>query len=283
MFRLKWLVNLVMSVGTLALVVYLAWLGWSRMGPRKPELGAVRRMLVDQVLPQVVEDLRTARKDVRAVVLFHLMNDPTDYVSDSLRAQIEQSGVLELRDRSLNEKVRKALNLQINSVADVEAALNASQSLGAQGVLLGEVHTLESYASGAKLDAQIILARIEGREIVLDRRYTKELTSTALTPAGVQDGLGKVASAQRFLGWVLLVMLLPVFSIGFVRAMVRRESNRANAATLSIYTAVDALLAFLLVGASLSNWVSVLVFLGLLAAAFGYNVFIMSFALRMEK
>ena len=282
MFSFKRFLNLLTGLGSMALVLYLAWQGWSHFGPRKPELGAVRQQLVDEVMPQVVEDLRQARKDIHSVVLFHLMDDPTDYVSDRLRAQIEETGAFDLRDRSLSEKVKKALNLRITSVADVDTAVKASQSLGAQGMLLGGVHVLESYPGGAKLDLQIILGKIEGREILIDRRYTKELTSTALTPAAVQDEVRKIGPAQRFLGWVLVVLLLPVFSIRFIRAMVRKESNRANAATLAIYTTVDSLLAFLIVGASLGSWGSALVFLGLVGVAFGYNVFIMTFALKME-
>ena len=282
MFSLKWFFGFLTALGTAALALYLAWQGWSHFGPRKPGLGAERRQLVDQVMPQVVEDLRQARRDVHSVVLFHLMDDPTDYVSDRLRAELEQTGIFEMRDRSLTEKVKKALSLQITSVADVDAALQASQRLGAQGVLYGGVHVLESYPGGAKLDVQIILAKIDGRQIILDRRYTKELSTTALNPAAMQEGMSKISAAQRFLGWVLMVLLLPVFSIGFIRVMVRKESNRANAATLAIYTAVDGLLAFLMVGASLESWISALMFLALVGAAFGYNMFIMTFALRME-
>lgn len=282
MFKLKWFVGLLTSSGTLALACYLAWEGWSQFGPHKPELGAVRRQLVDEVMPQVVEDLRLGRKDLRSVVLFHLMDDPTDYVSDRLRAQIEQTGVFDLRDRSLNEKVKKALKLRIGSAADVDAALAASQNLGAEGVLFGGVHVLESYPGGAKVDLQVILAKIEGKQILLDRRYNKELTSVSLTPAVVQDEVRKFGLAQRFLGWALVVLLLPVFSIGFIRAMVRKESNQANAAALAVYTVVDALLAFLMVGATLTTWSSALGFLVLAGLAFGYNVFIMTFALKME-
>ena len=282
MFRFKWFFGLLTGLGTAALVFYLAWQGWSHFGPRKPELGPVRRQLVDEVMPQVVGDLRLARKDLRSAVLFHLMNDPTDYVSDRLRAQIEETGVLDLRDRSLSEKVKKALKLRLTSVGDLDAAVQASQSLGAEGLLFGQVNVLESYPGGAKLDLQIVLGKIEGREILFDRRYTKELTSTALNPAAGQDEVRKIGSVQRFMGWVLMVLLLPVFSIGFIRAMVRKESNRANAATLAIYTAVDAVLAFLMVGASLTSWLSALVFLVLVGVALGYNVFIMTFALRLE-
>jgi len=74
-----------------------------------------------------------------------------------------------------------------------------------------------------------------------------------------------------------------VFTISFIRAMVRKESNRANGFTLGIYTGADALLAYLLLGAGVSSVFSALLFALVVGIAFAYNVFIMTFALKMEQ
>ena len=87
---------------------------------------------------------------------------------------------------------------------------------------------------------------------------------------------------KRFLAWSLIVLLLPVFTIGFIRGMVRRESNAANAVTLAIYTGVDAILAYLLLVRGLSAWGPVLAWLGAVGAASLYNLYVMSFAVRLE-
>ena len=66
--------------------------------------------------------------------------------------------------------------MQLRSTADLDAALRASAELGAEGVLFGAVHLLESYPhGGGKIDLQVCLARIEGRELLFDRRYSKEV------------------------------------------------------------------------------------------------------------
>ena len=78
-------------------------------------------------------------------------------------------------------------------------------------------------------------------------------------------------------------MLLPVFTIAFIRTMVRKGSNKTNAFVLAIYTLVDALLAWLLVGAALTSWFPVVVFIIAVAVAFLYNVRIMSFAVKLEE
>ena len=66
------------------------------------------------------------------------------------------------------------------------------------------------------------------------------------------------------------------------RATVRKESNASNAVILGIYTVVDGVLAYLLLGISLTLWLPALLFAGLIGAAFGYNVMVMSFALKLE-
>ncbi len=47
------------------------------------------------------------------------------------------------------------------------------------------------------------------------------------------------------------MLLLPVFTIAFIRTMVRKDSNKTNAFVLGIYTVADALLAWLLIGAAI--------------------------------
>jgi hypothetical protein len=271
-----------MSVGTLALVLYLGWQAWMNFGPRKPELSPLRRQIADEVIPQIVEDLRQGKKDIVSIVMFPLMNDTTDYLSDQLRGQIERMGIFDLSDRGLGEKLRKQFNLRLKGAADVDAALAASRNLGADGVLFGSIYAFESSAQGAKLEVRIMLAKINGQVMVFDRRYSKELAPGLINNAVVQEKMLQISWPQRLLGWVLVVLLLPMFTIGFIRAMVRKGSNQANASLLAIYTAVDAILAFLLVGAHLTDWVAVWLFLLLVGAAFVYNVFIMSFALKLE-
>ncbi len=81
----------------------------------------------------------------------------------------------------------------------------------------------------------------------------------------------------------LAVLLLPVVSITFIRAMVGRQSNLANGFTLVLYTLIDGLLAYLLLGSRLTTWIGALVYLGLVAVGFGYNLWIMSMAVKLDS
>ena len=159
------------QAGTLAFVAYLAWFGWVHLSPRKPEVVPLRKQVADQIVPQVVDDLK----------------------------------------------------------------------------------------------------------------YQREISPVVLSTAVVHEQVKSIRAAQRVLGWLVIVPLLwTVFTITFIRAMVRKESNRVNAFTLTVYAVVDALLAYLLLGAALTGWLSVLLFIVAVGAALAYNFRVMNFALRLE-
>ena len=105
----QWLFKLFSKFGAVMLAAYIAWLGWTTLGPRKPEIGAVRQKLAAEAIGEIVENIRQNRGDVQNVVLLHFANDPTDYFTDTLRSVIEQRGVLDLQGRTLMEKARKKL------------------------------------------------------------------------------------------------------------------------------------------------------------------------------
>ena len=284
MFRLyRWLVGFLTLVGSLALVCYLSWLGWTHFGPRKPRVSTARRQVAGQVVSSVMEDLRNNKGSVRTLALLHLVNDPSDCVTDQLRANLEQCGFVDLLDEPVGEKLQRALHLRVASVGELDAARGEGRRLGAQGVIFGKVHAFESYPGGAKMDLEISLADVAGGQAPFTRRYSKEVPSGPFSPVAIEDGPSRVASLQRLLAWGVIVLLLPVFTISFIRAMVRKASNRANGFTLGVYTAADALLAYLLLGAGVASLLSALLFVLVVGMAFAYNVFIMTFALKMEQ
>ena len=90
------------------------------------------------------------------------------------------------------------------------------------------------------------------------------------------------ASAPLVLGLSLVVLLLPVVTISFIRAMVARRSNKVNAFTLAVYTAIDLILAYFMIGMSLETTASVLLFVGAGVFSLIYNLTVMNYALKLE-
>ena len=133
------------------------------------------------------------------------------------------------------------------------------------------------------IDVEYTLADVKSGKTIHGGRYSSTSSASEVLSAEATSAVRSVPWFKRGLGWLVIVLLLPVFTIGFIRTMVARRSNGANAFMLAIYTVADAILAYLLVGAALAGVWSVLVFLVAVALAFGYNVRIMTFALKLEN
>lgn len=280
---LKWPLSLLSRLGAIALVAYIAWLGWQNLGPRKPDAGQARRELADTIIPNIVEDIRTSRGDIRRAALLHFSHDPTDYFTKTLRSVIEQRGVLDLRNRTLIEKARNLLNLRNPSYAAKDAAIEEGRGLDVRGVLYGSIHAFESYPGGSKIDVEVHFADVSTGEIVFTKRYDTQTSPLASMPAAVEEIGRSFPWLRRLFGWLMAVLLLPVFTITFIRTIVRKESNSSNAFVLGVYTLADALLAWLLVGEALNSWLPLVVFTVAVVAAFLYNARVMAFALKLEE
>ena len=265
-------------LGTLILVGYIAWLAWQGLRSPSPQLAPERKEVAEVLIPQIVQDLRSARGPLRQVALLHFANDPTNDFTTALRRTIEASGVLNLQNRSVVERARELVHLPQPSHTSPADALADGRHRRTDGVLFGTIHASESSPGGTVLDVEIHLADVASGETVFNQRYREEspLGSGRIPPAAAFPWL------QRLVGWALAVLLLPVFTIGFIRTLVRHRSNWSNAFLLGIYTMAAALLAWLSVGAALTWWLPMVGYLALVAAAFVYNVQIMTLAVKME-
>jgi len=277
------LFKMLSEFGVIALAIYLIWLGYDNLGPRKPEIGSDRQKLADQLIPSIAEEIRLSRQGINRVALVHFNNDPTDYFTNKLRSVIEQRGILDLNDRTFREKVRDLMRIRHPSFSKFDMAISIGRKLAVQGVLYGEIYAFESFPGGVKLDVEVNLADVVNKQTIFSKRYSQEAPPRIFNPEAVKEAARSVPWFKRLLGWLIIVLLLPVFTISFIRTMVRKESNRTNAFVLSVYTIADTLIAWLLVGASLNSWFRVFVFIIAVAIAFLYNVRVMTFALKLEE
>ncbi len=278
-----WPFKLVSGAGKIVVLVYVVWLVWDHLGPRKPEVGPPLQQVARTVMPEIVEDIRTNRSDLRRVALLSFDNDYSDYFTDELRKSIEQSGILDLRNRTPFEKARNLLNLRHPSYTGTESALSRGHRLNVQGVIYGKIHSFEVYPKGSNIDVEIHLAEVSSGAVVFSNRYTMDRPSVSSFSLDTRDAPPSFPWFQRLFAWLLAVLLLPVFTISFIRKMVARSSNQVNAMVLAIYTLACAMLAWILLGAALTSWLPVLIFITAVGLALLYNIWIMTFAQRLEE
>ncbi len=279
--RLVW--DLLGFVLLLVLAGYLAGLAWRHFGPRKPVPGGVRQQLVSDWARQALDDIRTNRTGFTKATFLHFANDPSDLVSDTLRGALEQAGYLHFTQPDVLEKAQRLLELEVSSPASLQEAFDLTRNAAVSLIVFGRVLSFEGTPDHAEFIVEMKLADPAARRVVFERTYQRHWQPSPVEPAAVQHWVGRGPGSRRFLAWAVLVLLLPVFAMSFLRATVRRESNRANLGALLLFTGIDGLLALLLIGlGSLTPGGALAAFACLAAAAF-YNLWIMSFALRLES
>ncbi len=293
--------GLITTIISILFVFYVCYLLWMSLGPVKPTLNYVRRCMADLAVNQMLEEIRKNRGDIRSVELLHFANDPTDYFSNALRMKLNTTGILNVEDVSFVEKLRNKMNLRNRGCASFEEALKCADSDAVDGVLWGELETFESHQAGVALTGAWQLVDVKTKNVVYAGMLSFDTAKTAALNKVMDKGILQVEDSSgdlcnffqytasfvpwhvRFLGFVLLTLLLPIVTITFVRTMVAKRSNKVNAFMLGIYTLIDAIFAFFMIGGAFcSSWV-VFLFLIAVALAFIYNVSLMNFALKLES
>lgn len=293
----KWWFLLIPKVGMTLFVVYVCCMGWMKLGPRKPMPDTARMKAADRAVERIVDNIRQNRGDVRSVALCHFANDASDYFSHRLRERIEKSNVLDLTDFDFAEKLRTLLNVRNRGVANATDALSSIQGEEVDGVLWGSIERFESAkgGGGATLTGEWQLVdkggavvcggaiqREDGESGIVET-FTNAIDDLGKSTDGVEIVASTIPWYMRLLGFVLLVLLLPVVTISFVRTMVAKRSNKVNVFVLGVYTAIDVILAFFMVGGTIGSFAAVVVFLAASLSALLYNMSLMSFALRLES
>jgi hypothetical protein len=281
------LLGFVHRLASLALICGVAWLCWQHLGPQKPNIAPGREKAAGKVVDNIVNDLKENRGELRHVALLQFAGDSSGFITERLRSKIEFTGLFDLKPKGFMTKVRGVLNLQEPSYGTLEDALQEGGSLKVAGVIYGTVRRFESVNGEEAWDVDARLCDLGSREVVMEKSYTKAdpMQTVALkTATGVPDEEAKGFSwLTRSLAWVLLVLLLPVFSIAFIRSAVRKKSNKINAFVLFVYTASDAALACLLVGAALTSGFGIAVLVSAVILALIYNIHMLSYGVHLEE
>ncbi|MCY2927906.1 MAG: hypothetical protein NTV86_00140 [Planctomycetota bacterium] len=288
MFRLWGIVH---KVAMLGMIGGIGWLAWQHVGPEEPRIDSARTKALESVIADIARDLQGSRKGLRQVAMLQFQGDGSGIITDSLRSKLEYVGVFDLESRGVTTKLRRKLGLREPAYGTADEAIREGNSLGAKGVLAGNVRRFESVPGGAAYDVEVTLCDVTSRETVFNKTYKRDDSAkpSVSSAAGMKDSAAPKADDAtpswftRGLAWLLLVLLLPVFTIAFMRGMMRQKSNKTNVVVLGLYTVADGVMGFLFLGAAISSWFCAVIFAIAIGFALAYNVRMMSYALRLES
>ena len=264
-----------------AILVATPLMLWWWLGPEKPSCDSARQLAARSAIAQVAERIRAERGDVRRAAVLHLANDPSDYVTLSLRSRLAEGGLLDLDGTPPSEKIRNLLNLRNEGLFDVEKAIEYGKSHGLDAVLTGALDEFETVKDKAVLKGQLKFVRISKGDVV-DIPFSDAASGggSVAEIAKVVAGSGESPSLSlttRILLLSLSIFLLPILAFPFLRMAMSKDSNVAAATALIILLAIDGFIISAALGTS-GTFCGLAVFLIIYAAAFGYDLFMLSYA-----
>ena len=257
---------------------------WWWLGPEKPSCDSPRRLAAKYAIAQASERIFAERGDIRRAAVLHLANDPTDFVTLSLREQLMEGGRLDLDGTPSMEKIRNLLNLRNDGTFDAEKALAYGKDNGLDAVIIGTLDEFETVDGKAVLKGRLKFIRVakgDGVDIPL---------SDTASGGGIAEEVKKTLESEiagpppprlslttRIFLMALCIAILPVLSFPILKRVMGKKSNAATATVLVVLLALDGLIISAALGTS-GTFCGLAVFLVAFAAAFGFDLFMLSYA-----
>lgn len=256
---------------------------WWWLGPEKPSCDSARTTAARTAIARAADQIRQERGDLHRAAVLHLTNDSTDFVTRELREQLMNGGLLDLDGTPPTEKFRNLFNLRNPGVFSVEAAIAYGRSRKLDAVITGEIRRFETVKGKAVLDGRILFVRMADGAV-------SEIPLTTTAAGGVLGEIAEKLEADRkgessaplslmtrLILMTLAILGLPILVFPFLKSVMSRNSNASTALALVLLLIADGFIISLALGTS-GTFCGLAVFLIALAASFGYDLFMMSYA-----
>ena len=272
---------------------------WYWLTPEPLPLAASRKEAADAAVKMMLEDIRANRGAAKSAILLHFDNDPTNYVSNALRKEILSTGILDLEEIPLIDRIRAKIHLRIPTYATLEEATNATAKAETDLVIWGQLTAFETTDSDTAvingqyhlIDAQTMQPIFTGTISTTKQEAATETVPEAQAVAVVEQATEPTVPAYeatiplyaRILAFVFIAILLPMITFPFFRSTAARRSNQANAIVIVLYAAIGGILAFLMIGGSFATPALTALFFIAFIANVIYDLAMLSFATRLEE
>lgn len=180
---------------------------WWYFGPDKPDCDLVRRDLAHTAAGRVAECVRAGRGEIRRAAVLHLVNDPTDYMTEALRERLVEGGLLDLDSTPTMEKFRNLLNLRNPGCDDVDKARAYARKHNLDAVIIGTLDRFETIEGKGVLTGKVRFVRIAQGDVI-------EIPLSDIPPEGlIASVLAEVPPSYvtRTICLVVAILLLIVF------------------------------------------------------------------------
>lgn len=257
-----------------ALLAAGAWQVYEVVKPAPPPLEEPRREAVDRAVTDLVRKWpESAQGGGLLVVPFE--RDETGYVTSAVRYALQRADFVEVKAPDVVEKLYRKMDLPLSGTFDGPRGVELGKAADVQYVLIGKVARLSDVVGEVEVNLMAELWGTAGATRLSAWTYEEK-------PSNLQRTVGRVSPLKRALGWLSFIILLPWALYPLVRAVLRTESNVANALMLLTFVAVGAAAAWVALAGELSGWAGAF-FVVALAFETAYNAGTLNVIAGWEK
>jgi len=232
------------------LLVVIGYRAWEIVLPARPILAPEPRVAIDEAIQVRARQVVAQAPAGTPVAVLQLEGDQTLYVTDHLREAIAGFGTVTVIDKPLEDRVRAAVGVTPAAYPTAEAAIMRGKELDAALVVFGRV-TMDVGADWLRAGVSVEMLDVaSGRKIPLMIEELKPERSAQSVLGAAVDAAGGLSWSlvRRWAAWAVVCLALPLVSVGFLRATVRRESTGRNAVVLGSLALACVLLYVVFVG-----------------------------------
>lgn len=260
-----------------ALAALGAYQVYAFLTPSAPELEPEKLRAAEEAAVVAASEMPPEWRS-RKLLVAPLGSDDGDHVRQALMRAIRRLDRAEpVAPSTVTEEIARAVTslLGREGPPDGAAAVAIARSAGAGLVMLGEVCELSLTDGVPRIDLAVRALDVKTGSEVWRR-------DVRWTPPLLERTVGLVSPMKRAIGWILFVLLMPWAALPVVKAVLKRESNVANAAMLLALAGISAALAYVALAGDLDGWAGAFF---LLAVAFGfvYNAGVLNYVAGFER
>jgi hypothetical protein len=244
------------SMAALGAIGAVLWGAYAAIRPEPQVLTPERREAAEAATEEVLRTCPRPVGDIVKLAVAPLAGDFTGEVAQGIRDALSAEGFYDLAPPSLVQRVQENLLSERPETEGLDEARAIGEGAGAEWVLWGRVNRLSSVEGHAAADMELAINDVDSAEGIWAETVQWD-SAGAAGPGRTASGAGLRGPLSRLAGCVVFALCLPLAVLPWVRRVLGRESNAATLALLASLTAVDVLIALMILRGSLSTFLYV--------------------------
>ncbi len=227
-----------------ALFIFLLWQFWVFLQPRPRLFSTLEANAVEKAVDVAVDQLAGRVAGPTRFGVAHILNDPRDQVTTSIRLSLAKVDGWQLTEGSVIHRFLSDVTEAIGQATSVEEIIRAGQKVDMDVVVAGRVLAVDATNGVGRAVLQLYAYDTRSGEWLLREDFSAEWRPNFAQRTAI--GMRGLTTKMRFVLWLGVVVLLPWVTAFATQWALARKSNFSSLLVVSGYTLIGLLLALML-------------------------------------